>query len=94
MKPIVIKPVVSEKSITFTPDGKYVFEVANKSNKHEITAVIEKIYKVKIQSVNTIRVQGKKKRYRGRPSGQTKNWKKAIITLVKGQKIADFEVKK
>lgn len=94
MKQIIIAPKISEKSMGFTPDGKYVFEVSSKANKPEITKAIESIYKVKVEKINTVNTQGKIKNFKGRASGKTKNRKKAIITIKKGQKIAEFEMKK
>lgn len=93
MKKILITPLVSEKSMALTPDGKYIFVVAKNANKQEISHSIEKLYDVKVIAVNTINNKGKKRYWRGRSSGMTKNWKKAIITIAKGQKIAEFEVK-
>lgn len=94
MKQIIIAPKISEKSMGFTPDGKYVFEVSIKVNKIEIAKAIESIYKVNVKKINVINTQGKIKNFRGRASGKTKNRKKAIVTLKKGQKIAEFEMKK
>lgn len=94
MKTALIAPLVSEKSMGLTPDGKYIFIVAKYANKQEIAEAVKKIYQVEVQAVNTINIQGKTRYFRGRPSGRTKKWKKAIVTLEKGQKIAEFEVKK
>lgn len=94
MKQSIKKPIISEKSMGFTPDGKYIFEVDKSVNKPLISQEIKKIYKVDVKSVNTINVLGKAKKYKGKFGGYTSNWKKAIITLKKGQKLADFEVKK
>jgi large subunit ribosomal protein L23 len=93
MKQILLSPIVTEKSMGINPDGKYIFEVNKKSNKHEVSNAVSTTYKVKVESVNIINVSGKKKNFRGKSSGRTKNYKKAIVTLVKNQKIPDFEVK-
>lgn len=86
--------MITEKSMILTPDGKYVFKVDKDANKPQIAQLIKKIYNVKVKSINIINVLGKVRRFKGRASGKTSNWKKAIVTLVKGQKISDFEVKK
>jgi len=65
---------------------KYLFEVAMKANKLEIKKAIEEIYKVKVEDVNTMVVRGKKKRVR-QQEGLTPNWKKAIVSLAKDNKI-------
>ena len=75
---VIIAPVVSEKSY-----GKYTFEVATDSNKLEIKQAIEKIFDVKVASVNTINRQGKRKRTRF-GWGARKNTKRAIVTLKEG----------
>ena len=76
----------TEKGTAIEPQGKYLFQVARTANKIEIKEAIEEIYKVKVDSVNTTIVPGKKKVVR-REQGYTTDWKKAIVTLEKGQKI-------
>ncbi len=83
---ILIRPIITEKSTLLEKENKYVFEVHPKANKIEIKKAFEKIYKVKPIKVNIIKLKGKPIRY-GRTSGRTKSWKKAIITLKKGEKI-------
>lgn len=84
---IIIAPVITEKSTDITSNElKYVFKVNAKANKNQIKLAIEKIFNVKVESVNTINVQGKKKRV-GRYSGMTNKYKKAIVTLKSGNKI-------
>ena len=83
---ILIRPIITEKATNFSAFGKYLFEVSPKANKVAIKKAIESLYKVVPINVNTIKVKGKKIRY-GKSQGRTKNWKKAIITLKKGQKI-------
>lgn len=94
MKQTILRPIISEKSMSLAPDGKYIFEVGHHANKPQIAQEIKKIYKVKVKSINTINVSGKVKKFRSRVSGRTSLVKKAIITLEKGQKIADFDTKK
>lgn len=85
---ILIKPIFSEDSDLRKEYEypQYTFKVAIKSNKHEIKHAIEEAFKVKVLAVNTIRLEGKKKRVRIK-QGKRPDWKKAIITLDKDQKI-------
>lgn len=84
---IIKAPVITEKSSNIeSNDRKYVFKVDSKANKSQIKDAIEKIFKVKVESVNTVNVHPKKKRV-GRYSGMTNKYKKAIVTLVNGNKI-------
>jgi large subunit ribosomal protein L23 len=83
----VIKSLLrTEKSTAFEPSGKYVFLVHNESNKIQIKAAVEALYKVKVKDVNTLIMQGKMKRVRYQV-GKTPDSKKAIVTLKEGQKI-------
>ena len=84
---VIKAPVITEKSSNIASnDRKYVFKVDAKANKSQIKDAIEKIFKVKVESVNTVNVHPKKKRV-GRYSGMTNKYKKAIVTLVNGNKI-------
>lgn len=76
----------SEKGSTLLPFNKYVFEVYKDANKAEIKKAIELVYKVKVKDVNTMIMSGKWRRVRFKP-GKTPDWKKAIVTLRKGDKI-------
>jgi len=87
---IIIKPVITEKSMNLLADNKYTFVVDRRANKTEIKNAIENIFSVKVDNVRTISVKGKPKRM-GRFEGRTPNRKKAIITLKPGQKIRLFE---
>ena len=83
----IIKALVrTEKSTIVEPQGKYLFLVANSSNKIEIKHAVERIYKVKVADVNTMIVRGKMKRVRYQV-GKTPDFKRAIVTLKQGQKI-------
>jgi len=83
----VVKTLLSTEKITNQePQGKYLFLVDTKSNKIEIKKAIEEIYNVKVMTVNTINVIGKLKKVRYQ-TGYSSAWKKAIVTLKKGQKI-------
>ena len=80
---VIIKPVVSEKSYNLIDEGKYTFEVAPGSNKTEIKQAVERIFNVKVASVNTLNRVGKTRRTKfGR--GKRKDTKRAIVTLKSG----------
>mgnify|MGYP003290418075 CR=1 FL=1 len=87
---IIIRPVVTEKSIGLMENNKYVFKVALSANKIEIKKAVEEIFKVKVVDVNTVRVKGKEKRM-GRSVGRTSDYKKAIVQLAEGDSIEIFE---
>lgn len=80
---VVIAPVVSEKSYGLIDEGKYTFLVDPRSNKTEIKLAVEKIFSVKVDSINTINRAGKRKRTKF-GWGQRKNTKRAIVTLKEG----------
>ena len=88
---IIISPIITEKSSNqMERTNTYSFKVSINANKIEIKHAIEKIFSVRVLDVNTIRMLGKPKRL-GRYSGKRPDWKKAIVTLRPGDKIADFE---
>jgi large subunit ribosomal protein L23 len=76
----------TEKGTEMLPFNKYLFWVNRKANKISIKKAIEEIYKVKVKDVNTITSRGKKKRVRFQ-EGKTPDWKKAVVTLKKGETI-------
>jgi large subunit ribosomal protein L23 len=80
---VIIRPIVSEKSYSLIDQGKYTFEVDPTANKTEIKLAIEKIFGVKVASVNTINRQGKTRRTRF-GMGKRKDTKRAIVTLASG----------
>ncbi len=86
---IIIRPVLTEKSYDGIADKKYAFEVAVKANKIEIKQAIEAIFDVKVESVNTMRIEGKMKR-QGRTEGRRPERKKAYVTLTEGSKGIEF----
>ncbi len=89
---ILISPIITEKSGNQVQTlNTYSFKVSINANRIEIKHAIERIFAVKVLSVNTIRMMGKPKRL-GKYSGKRPDWKKAIVTLRTGDKIADFEV--
>ena len=86
---IIIRPVLTEKSYDNMADKKYVFEVAIRANKTEIKKAIETIFDVKVESVNTMRIEGKMKR-QGRTQGRRPERKKAYVKLTEGSKTIEF----
>jgi large subunit ribosomal protein L23 len=85
---VIIRPVVTEKTTELKESGRVVIEVAKSSTKNEIKDAVEKLFKVKVDNVRTVILPGKWKRI-GKNTGKTSSWKKAIITLKKGEKL-DF----
>ena len=67
---IIIKPVITEQSMEEADEKKYVFKVAVDANKIEIKKAIEEIFGVKVEKVNTIRMEGKEKRQGAAPAGR------------------------
>jgi large subunit ribosomal protein L23 len=86
---VLVKPVVSEKSYSLMDLGKYTFEVDPRSNKTEIKIAVERVFGVKVASVNTLNRQGKTRRTRY-GLGKRKDVKRAIVTLVAGETIDVF----
>lgn len=80
---IIVAPVVSEKSYGLMDEGKYTFLVDGRANKTEIKVAVEKIFDVKVSSVNTINRQGKTRRTR-LGMGKRKDTKRAIVSLKEG----------
>ncbi|MCX8109623.1 MAG: 50S ribosomal protein L23 [Syntrophorhabdaceae bacterium] len=88
---IVLRPIITEKSTLLKENGnQYVFEVHRDANKIEIKKAVEKLFKVKVLSVQISVVEGKKKRL-GRFFGKRPDWKKAIVKLSPKDKIGIFE---
>ena len=86
---IIIKPIVSEKSMDQLADRKYTFKVAKNANKIEIKKAIEEVFGVKVEKITTARVLGKVKRM-GATSGKRADWKKAIVKLTEDSKTIEF----
>jgi len=87
---IIIKPIITEKSVENAQQNKYTFKVASEANKIEIRKAIEDIFKVRVKKVTTCNMKGKRRiRYdrRGRHVGYSQNWKKAVVTLKEGDRI-------
>ena len=87
---ILVKPLVSEKTMLLMGEGKYSFVVAKDANKIEIKQAVEKMFDVTVTDVNTRTIRGKIKR-QGRYEGKRPDVKKAIVTLKAGDQIKVFE---
>ncbi len=87
---VLRKPIVTEKSTVLQEQNKYVFAVATDANKAQIKQAVEKAFDVTVKSVNVMSVHGKVRRI-GRHAGHQSDWKKAVVTLLPGQKIEFFE---
>lgn len=86
---IIRKPLLTEKTTELREENKYVFQVDKDATKDEIKEAVEAVFDVKVVSVNTMNVNGKKKRM-GRFIGKRADWKKAIVKLADGQVIDQF----
>ncbi len=86
---IIIRPIVTEKTMYGVQEKKYTFEVAKKATKIDIARACEEIFKVKVAKVNTVSMRGKLRR-QGRSEGYTKAWKKAYVTLTADSKNIEF----
>jgi large subunit ribosomal protein L23 len=87
---IIVRPLITEKNTILMESNQYSFEVLREASKPEIKHAIETIFNVTVTRVNTLNVRGKMRR-RGRESGYTRDWKKAIVTLAAGDRIEIFE---
>ena len=83
---IIVSPVVTEKATLASEHNKVLFKVASKATKPQIKEAVEKLFDVKVKSVNTLHRRGKWKAFRGR-YGLQQHTKRAIVTLEEGQKI-------
>lgn len=86
---IIIRPVITERSMTDMEENKYTFVVDKRADKIEIKNAVESIFDVKVKRVNTMNMRGKMKR-QGMTSGRRPNWKKAIVTLTDDSKAIEF----
>ncbi len=86
---IIIRPIITEKTMDGTAQKKYTFEVKKDSTKIDIAKAVEELFGVKVDKVNTLHVRGRMRR-QGRFEGYTRSWKKAIVTLTEGSKTIEF----
>jgi large subunit ribosomal protein L23 len=83
---VILSPVITEKATKLTETNQVVFRVSLDATKPKIARAVEALFKVKVTGVNTVRVKGKTKAFRGRPYKRS-DYKKAIVTLAEGQQI-------
>ena len=86
---IILKPIITEASMSGIQDMKYTFKVAKDANKIEIAKAVEELFGVKVAKVNTMNCRGRQKRM-GMSVGVTPAWKKAIVSLAEGSKTIEF----
>ena len=86
---IILRPVVTEKSMAGMGEKKYTFRVANSATKIDIARAVEELFGVKVAKVNTLHVRGRL-RQQGGTKGVTAAWKKAIVTLKPDSKTIEF----
>lgn len=86
---VLIRPIVSEKSMAAMGNRKYTFVVDVHADKTEIKEAVEKVFGVKVQDVRTMNILGKEKRV-GVHVGKRPDWKKAIVTLTSDSKTIDL----
>jgi large subunit ribosomal protein L23 len=83
---VIVSPVITEKATNLSEQNKVVFKVKSDATKPQIKAAVEKLFDVKVKSVNTLVTKGKVKMFRG-TRGQRSDVKKAVVTLDEGQTI-------
>ena len=83
---IIVAPVVTEKATLASEHNKVLFKVASKATKPQIKEAVEKLFDVKVKSVNTLIRKGKIRIFKGRP-GELQNTKRAVVTLEEGHRI-------
>ena len=86
---IIIRPLITEKSMDGIAAKRYTFEVQKDATKPEIAKAVEEMFGVEVKKVNTMNVKSKPKRL-GVHAGSTRSWKKAIVTLTEGSKTIAF----
>ncbi len=86
---VLVRPIVTEKSMTQTNAGKYTFEVRRDATKQEIAEAVATAFKVDVVDVNVITLKGKERRL-GRRVGRTPDRKKAVVTVARGQRIERY----
>lgn len=86
---IIIRPIITEKTMDGNTVKKYTFEVSKSSTKIDIARAVEELFDVKVSKVNTLHVRGRQRRM-GRNEGYTRSWKKAVVTLTEDSKTIEF----
>ena len=88
---VLVRPIITEKSMTGTNSGRYTFAVAKAATKQEIAQAVAESFKVDVIAVNTLTVKGKVRKV-GKRLGKQSDWKKAVVTLAEGQRIERYFV--
>ena len=88
---VLVRPIITEKSMTGTNSGRYTFAVAKAATKHEIAQAVAESFKVDVIAVNTLTMKGKVRKV-GKRVGKQSDWKKAVVTLAEGQRIERYFV--
>ena len=88
---VLLRPVITERSMSQTNQGRYTFAVALGATKPEIASAVAEAFKVDVVAVNTATVHGKTRRV-GKKLGKQSDWKKAVVTLAEGQRIERYFV--
>jgi large subunit ribosomal protein L23 len=88
---VLLRPIITEKSMTGTNSGRYTFAVVKDATKQEIGQAVAEAFKVDVVAVNTSTVHGKTRRL-GKRTGKQSDWKKAVVTLAEGQRIERYFV--
>jgi len=88
---VLVRPIITEKSMTGTNSGRYTFAVAKAATKQEIAEAVAASFKVDVVAVNTLTVKGKVRKV-GKRVGKQSDWKKAVVTLAEGQRIERYFV--
>ncbi|MGI6255465.1 MAG: 50S ribosomal protein L23 [Acutalibacter sp.] len=86
---IIIRPIITEKTMDGNSQKKYTFEVSKTSTKIDVKKAVEELFGVKVSKVNTLHVRGRMRR-QGRYEGYTRSWKKAVVTLTEDSKTIEF----
>ena len=86
---IIVRPIITEKSMAGLGMKKYTFEVAKNATKVDVARAVEELFGVKVAKVNTLNVRGHFRR-QGRSEGYTSAWKKAVVTLTEDSKTIEF----
>ena len=88
---IIVRPLITEKSMKLVDEGKYTFEVKQGANKVEVKKAVEELFKVDVTAINMMNTQRKRRRV-GKYAGLRPAVQKAIVTLAEGQKLDVFEI--
>ncbi len=88
---IIRRPLITEKGAMLASHNKYLFEVHRDANKDQVREAVQKAFDVRVSKVNIMLMKGKPRRVRSGRIGHDPDWKKAVVTLVEGDKLDLFE---